>query len=87
VLVVAWDEGLRIDIIDDTRLVSWPPSCAVEVSVSAAEKERFRDGEMNDAGDSDGCRSSVVAMDARDARRLSSVRYRGASWCEVLAEW
>lgn len=49
--------GFRIELIDDNLLES-PASGAVAGSLSTFEIDRFREGERNEAGDSDDCRPS-----------------------------
>src|SRR5690554_5448757 len=78
--------GLRMEIIDDTLFeLSWFASEGVGWSGSVAENDRLRD-DRNDAGDNDGCLSSLDAIVAREASRLSSLRRMRMSWggaCEV----
>ena len=45
--------------------------------MSAADTERFREGERNDAGDKDDCRSTGTVMDVNGARRFSFVKESG----------
>jgi hypothetical protein len=53
--------------------------------MSAAENDRLRDGERNDAGDSDDCRSLVVAIEVNGANRFSFVSDDGTDcgWFRV----
>jgi hypothetical protein len=72
---VADIDGLRIDFrfIEEIRFeLSCPDSCAVDASPSVVEKDRFRVGERNEAGDRDVFLSSLAAIDAMGASRLSS---------------
>jgi hypothetical protein len=66
--------------MEDTLLaLSCPFSSDGIASVSVAENDRFRD-ERNEAGEREGWRSSLVAIDAKDASRLSSLAYLDKSW-------
>jgi hypothetical protein len=73
-------EGLSIDLIliDETR---FELSCAVSpelnASLSVVEKDRFRAGERNEAGERDVCLSVVVPIDVMGANRLSSFNEPG----------
>jgi hypothetical protein len=72
---VAAVEGLRIDFkfIEEIRFeLSWLASSAVDASPSVVEKDRFRVGERNEAGDKDVFLSLLAAIDAMGASRLSS---------------
>jgi hypothetical protein len=45
--------------------------------MSVEENDRLREGERNDAGDSDDFRSAAWAMDVSGAKRFSFVRDSG----------
>lgn len=65
--------GLRMELIDD-NLFELSESPWLAESTSRFEKERFRDGERNEAGDSEDWRSSKAPRDIRGGSRFSSVR-------------
>jgi len=65
-----------MDLMDDSLFApSCPPSVTLPASVSVAEKERFRLGDKNEAGDIDDCLSDMAAViEDIGGRRLSSLR-------------
>jgi hypothetical protein len=70
-------EGLSIDLrlIEDIRFeLSCGGSCEANASLSVVEKDRFRVGERNEAGDKDVFLSLFEAIDAIGASRLSSFK-------------
>ncbi len=59
--------------MDDNRFE--PPSGSFGgTSMSVEEKDRFRGGERNDAGDRDDWRSLAIGKDFKGASRFSSVK-------------
>jgi hypothetical protein len=67
----------KMELMDETRLnVS---SRAFVKSASVDENDRLRDGERNDAGESDDCLSAGIAIEVSGASRLSLVKDSGMS--------
>ena len=70
-------DGFSIDLIliEEIRFeLSCPVSCEANASLSVVEKDRFRVGDRNEAGDSDVFLSLFDDIDAMGASRLSSFR-------------
>lgn len=71
-------DGLRIDLIDERRLLLL--SGSVELAYSASENDLFLFGHIYDAGDIDACRPVVVFIEVIGASRLSSIMDSGTSF-------
>lgn len=72
--------GFKMDFMDDRR---FDDSCSAfcGISMSVEENDRLRDGERNEAGDSDDCLSLVAAIDVNGASRFSFVNEDATWYC------